>query len=842
MKLISKHIYLLLVCVSLILGFGACVDTLDFEDAQGPTFFEDGEGGLVFAVNATRGGFGGTHDKELSQAEEEIVINPENFHVVLFSREGEVKQVWANQELTEFTTYDPDMKIDVTKYLVKIPRHDISDENVKYIRENEFKLAVFANWDGYPDFETEPNKVIDANGIDHNHIFYISHCRVDNSYQSGGVDGQYNDSEIFSFITGKGSKMGIAQEWVCERFKDDVAADNAIRANYTLKDDGSGYLVSNTKPVLTNSQGESTIYNSMDDYTYNNLWQIWNFGGQQNLYDPYYKSSNSNIQRKWAEVNNDWYNICFDANNRNNQSYTKWLPENTTVRGLSIVNPPGVNGESSVYSTTYGSNHAIVLRRTWRGTDNTQTISANDGSYIHFKVPADGYLYVKCRARDNNATLVARRGLLGSTGSRVVVNTTNINNRSVQTLSYDYLNEGGQIIRVTGEPEDLVLYAVNGDIEIYEIDYIKSRMLQTVDRQMINPASTPEGGISMYGIQDFDKVPLDVWPEGTTFNLSRRETTHTGTNADNYKYRTIYLLRSVAKVEVFVPASIFPEPSHMFMRTINRFSRSAPLDVFVPTNLIWDGWDTSNPLRYASTTMLDYDKREHSYRKIGVDAEIDRIRQYGFNYKYGSEDKVEYRNDVAWLFGLWQSEYGWNWNNDEVSDPGQKVGIPDDKPSPYPSVFNTRISRSDYAHMINGGKVFLDGQLYYYYYAYLPEKNITDPNDKGTLGEDPKVMRIEMRFADRNTDVNLDDNGCYRIYFMPGGKGQGITNRDGYDDNMEKGNGTDNSIPMQNLHSIYPVVRNHQYRFKITGLDMNGLNVNFEVKGPDNRDVNYTFE
>ena len=833
MKLISKHISLLLVCVSLILGFGACVDTLDFEDAQGPTFFEDGEGGLVFAVNATRGGFGGTHDKELSQAEEEIVINPENFHVVLFSREGEVKQVWANQELTEFTTYDPDMKIDVTKYLVKIPRHDISDENVKYIRENEFKLAVFANWDGYPDFETEPNKVIDANGIDRNNIFYISHCRVDNSYQSGGVDGQLDDSKVFSFITGKGSKMGIAQEWVCDRFKDDNEADAAIRASYNLNDDGTGYFVSNKKPVLTNSQGESTVYNSMDDYTYTDLWRVWNFGGSRNLSnDKFYSSTNSNIRSKWASVNDDWYNACFN----NYPPYNKSLPNTTTFRGFSIVSPSSGNVVTS--TRTNNNTYSITLPSTSRTASQNQTISVNDGAYLHFKVPADGYLRVKCQANTyiGSANLVARRGLLGSTGNSIAVKSSSVSNNSIQTITFDYTNDGNNVVRVTDEPEDLVLYAIGGSIEIYEIDYIKSRMLQTVDRQMINPASTPEGGISMYGIQDFDKVPLDVWPEGTTFNLSRRETTHTGSGAQNYHYRTIYLLRSVSKVEVFVPTSIFPEPSHMFMRTINRFSRSAPLDVFVPTNIIWDGWDPYNRLQYNWSTVYDMKGNGHNYEEPqGVDAEANSIRQYGFNYEYGSTDEAEYRRDVAWLFGLWWKEYGWKWNNEGIT-------IPNTKPQPYPRVFNTRISRSDYAHMIKGGKVILDGQEYYYYYAYLPEKNITDPNDKGTLGESPKVMRIEMRFADRNTDVNLDDNGCYRIYFMPGGKGQGIDNRGDYDDNMEKGNGDDNSIPMQNLHNIYPVMRNHQYRFKITGLDMNNFNVNFEVQGAETRDVNYTFE
>ena len=137
------------------------------------------EGGIVFAVGSTRG-FEDSHTAALSQSEEEIVINPDNFHVVLFSDKGEVKQIWANQELTEITEHDASMGVDIKKYYVKIPRQDIAPDVVSYIRANKFKLAVFANWDGYPDFETTPGTV-DANGIDHNDIYYISHARRDDS-------------------------------------------------------------------------------------------------------------------------------------------------------------------------------------------------------------------------------------------------------------------------------------------------------------------------------------------------------------------------------------------------------------------------------------------------------------------------------------------------------------------------------------------------------------------------------------------------------------------------------------------------------------------------------------
>ena len=815
-------------CLSVMAAMTACTDDVLQPDGIPEGWTQCDDGGIMFAVSSTRG-WGEPHVPSLSQSEEEIVINPDNFHVVLFSDKGEVKQIWANQELTEITEHDPSMGVDIKKYYVKIPRQDIDVEVVNHIRNNKFKLAVFANWDGYPDFNTVKGKEVDANGIDHNDIYYISHARRDDSYVSDGVDGQYDDSEIFSFITGRGAKMGIAQEWVCERFKTDQEADYAIRSRYKLNDDGTGEFLSNSKPVLTNSDGAGTVFKSMDDYTYSDLWSIWNFGGEHNFNDNFYNSSNWNLRAKWASINNDWYSQCF------NNDGQIWLPGKTSSRGLSIMSPDDENGngDTKVFSSKGENGYGIVLRNSNRGTSDTQTIKVDEGSYIHLKLPADGYLYVKCRSWNpyTGATLVARRGNLLSTTNNVVKSTWI--NGDLQTLTFDYTQAGNQIIRVTGEPADLVLYATGGDVTIYEIDYIKSRTLQTVDRQMINPASTPEGGISMYGIQDFEPLPENVWPDGTTFNLSRYLETHTGSNAPNYRYRTISLLRSVAKVEVLVPTSLFPEPSHMFMRTINRFSRSAPLDVFTPTNIIWDGWDSRNPDRYDES-KVDAGGHYHYYNQaLGVDDEENALRTKGFTYVYNSTSIQAYQNAVAWLFGIWNSEYGWNWNN-------RNINI--SNPGPYPRVFNTRISRSDFAHMINGGKVTVDGQEYYYYYAYLPEKNVTDPNDKGTLGESPKVMRIEMRFGDRNSDINLDDNASYRIYFTPGGKGNGISSRDDYDDMMEKGDADSNSQRMQNLKNIYPVMRNHLYRFKITGLEMNELRVDFEVQGPDTRDVGYTFQ
>ncbi|MCH5222751.1 MAG: hypothetical protein J1E82_01800 [Muribaculaceae bacterium] len=839
-----KYIIFTIFSVLLSTGLNSCVDDkLTIDDITGKGSSSD-EGGLMFAFDLTRGGFDvspdGTHNSKLSDFDEEIVVNPDNFNVVFFQKDGIFLKEFKNQEITEIE--ESGRKI----YYVKIPTSDLEkDQNlINYIRNNNFKIAVFANWAKYPDFETSSK--LDPNGINRNNIFYITHCWADESYTSTNDPNneQGDDSETLYFITGKGFKMGMYQDWVAIRYQYDNDAEKAIRNNYDVK---NAVFHSDSKPLLTNAVGMKVTFSDMKDYDYHNVWHIWNFGGENNKNNNnYYNSENARIRDDWAKINNDCYDMAFSSSWQNGSQYISGEP---TVRNLSI------NSNGKIKAIQDGGNgYGITLPS--QNTGSTEIDKTKP--YLSYKVSADGYIYVKCKGNSRNAKLVARRGTDTDTQALLYYSPgTNLN-----TVQFDYTKVKQntndevvqEIVRVTGQPQNLELYAVDGDITIYEIDYVKSHMVQLADKQMINPANTPEGGISMYGIQDFEAVETKYWPEGTTFDLSRNLSTNTGSDARNYKYRTISLLRSVAKVEVLLPKSIFPEPTHMFLRTLNRFSRSAPMDVFTPTDILWNGYAAGG---YSSK---GYDenvegyiynsssKKNHNYKSVvGVDREIENIKIKGFtynNYKYPDDqkdvEKIAYQNKIAWLFGIWNTEFGWNWA-------GQTSISFNNNDGPYPRIFNTRINRTDYAHMIDGGTVSLtsdgidtSGDEYYYYYAYVPEKNVTDPNNNATMAESPKVIRIEMRFPG-NTDENLDDNASYRIYFTPEGGGGSVENRDGYDDLWEKG-GSEGSASLEKLKSIYPVMRNHLYRFKVTGLQMNKLNVDFEVKGPDHSDVIYNFD
>lgn len=844
-----KYTSLLLFSIFLMVGMNSCVDD-NFNIEENNTLFNDSdEGGLMFAIELTRGGFdvsGTTHDSKLSDFDEEIVVNPDNFQIVLFKEDGTFLGKWDNQEITEFTEDDTDFDTR-KKYYVKIPMSELNkDPNViNHIRGNNFKIAVFANWAEYPQFTTT-RQLDEDNNVDKNNIFYITHWKEDASYKSSaGNDTQGDDSQVLRFITGKGFKMGMFQDWLAIRFADDTKAEEAIRANYDVN---NAIFHSNTKPVLTNDQGVKVTFTDMKDYDYEDVWQIWNFGGEANLNKSLcYNSTDSQIQRDWANINKDWYDILYPYKNTNNPNNGIFITEDITCRGLTIAgNSDTSNQNANVPYSLAGGEKAILIHKsdpTKRTNSDQNTFNPEGGNYLHFKVPADGFLYIKCQSQSGNARVVVRKGEFGSTGKDVYVHEEQVGT-NLSSIYFSYEKDKGETVRVTGQPADLVIYSLDNDLIIYEVDYIKSHMVQSVDRQMINPANTPEGGISMYGIQDFQAVTPEVWPEGSTFNLSRRLTTSTGSGLDDYKYRTISLLRSVAKVEVLLPVSIFSEPKHMFLRTFNRFSRSAPMDVFTPTDLIWNGYSSSQgyPDKVYGWDFKSTNKNvEHNYSTIvGVDREIENIKTYGFTYNKNNNSNnttLDYQNKIAWLFGLWQQEYKWDWDNNN------NITIQD--PNPYPRIFNTRINRSDFAHMIDGGKVSLsengviEGNDYYYYYAYVPEKNVTDPNDNASMSESPKVIRIEMRFG-TSTDTNLDDNASYRIYFTTGGAGGSTPDRDSYDNLWENG-GEEGSTSLTNLKSIYPVMRNHLYRFKVTGIRMNNLDVDFEVKGPDHKEINYTF-
>lgn len=854
--------------------FTGCSD--DLLDANGSASSNPDEDGSALEFTLSLGSFGnstrsGWTDNVFGAGTlDENYIHPDNFHIILYNKEGYYLKEWTDLSLRKMATGTSENSY---KWRVRLPYSEIKDV-MTVLKDEGFKIAVLANWERYPDFSATP-MAYDENGVDRNDIFYMTHCLKDESYMGGSSDDLgYLENDIFQFITGSvdNPKMALTQDWVRTCYPTDEAVEEAIRKNYKF----------DKKDVA-----RSYFHSPESGYDYYDSWKIWNFGGDNNkgFADKFYISTEDDTRNTWAEINDDWYKEVFcRANGTDEDDLTlqntgekgdnSWFaPRNisnlpsVSHRGLDLVvvgNNLADNKLANGAKKPVGDSfmYGVNLRSY---TTNTGNIQMNqEGTYFHFMVPADGYVRVKCETINPKETadtyIVARRGLTNSTAS-VKTQAEKLTPGQVNEIKFSFDNKDGQneTVRVTHQPLDFCLYAAGGNLRIYEIEYIKSHNIQLADRVGIDVSETNNktGGISMYGIQDFEPLG-EYWPEGTIFNLSDGSG-NSGLNADKYSYRPISLIRSVAKCEVWLPKNLFPEPSHVIMRTMNRYARSAPLDVFTPTDLLWYGWHYNDiwgnlESRSNVTTTINYGSKvgntgryTHNYeRVVDIDTEYERIRNNGlmfvdypdnyfqknpgesdadYNQRVAQLKFKEYREKFSWLYGLWNIEYGWNWGGDT------EFVFNNTSDSRYPRVFNTRIARSDYAHFIEGQH----DQQYWKYYIYIPEKNVTDPNNKGDLSERPKLQHVEIRFDGRNGDRNMDDDACYRLYFAEGGKIQGFPSRGQYD-NME------NNTTKEQLQQTYPIMRNHIYRFVVNGISMNGLNVDFKVRKAEERSVTYEFE
>lgn len=776
---------------------------------------------------------GGIHNLIDIGDEEENTINPVNFRIMIFGKNGDFWDEWINHEMQNIS------QIDKTVWAVKIPLTEIHPETIEKMRKDKFKVAVFANWHQYPEFNKKPEEGSYEN-IDKNSIFYMTHCMYDSTYESYTDDDIGKDDNslgVYGFITGSQPMMGMSQDWVWSnpKWESEADAQKTIRERYNVAED---------------------YFPSESGFNYNHSWIVWNFGGPRNLRENrFYDTNNQNEDKREAlsQISDDWYKALFYTNGGENEDDLTQNDENHSATNTSLTKDIKIreleyiiNGgttEGAVKTNEAGDHlrYGINIRvLKYDGTNSVKNTTGNIrmdqavGSYFHFYAPANGTIKVKCETIGETSQgiyLIARNGDLNTTSSVTTV-AKEIIPGVINDVTFDW---NDKTVRIEKDPEHFCLYST-GSLRIYEIEYIKDRNIFESDRQSILPSETPEGGISMYGIQDYDALGYNIWPEGTTFNLSDG-TLNAGEDAANYTYRDVFMLRSVAKCEVFIKKSAFPQPAHIFMRSMNRESRSNPMDVYTPTDILWNGWNANDPEDKregvknspASSTApyIDYKTAQ------GIDKEYYFLDKYGLNYKTYSENtdqsfkETEYKNTVAWLFGTWAQQFGWNWGDNSINEDYVEEG----PEKHYPRVFNTRILRNDYTHLIYGG----EDNEYYYYYMYLPERNVTDPNNAGKLDERPKLLHLEIKFDGRNGDVNMDDNSSYRVYFTDNGKIRDFNNRTEYDD-ME------NKITPEELGKIYSVVRNHVYRFYIRGIDMNGLDVKMQIARPQTREINYTFD
>lgn len=776
-----------------------------------------------------------------------------------------------------------------------------------YLREHDFKIAILANWpnageesnpngslgDEQPNDDSsilrpepyvskgEPlwgwenscmNPANQGNGDKPNlhHINDLHHleeddqyARTDNGNPSNKVNRRPTSYQVYSYIMENG-KMGAKTSWV----KNSTDADANLNNGFTSSSVTADWIRANWDP----SQAGTKLY--FGSYKY--LWYVWSFAAAYLASDGRYSTD---AIKKWGkewrdknhyqggkdrkdgsknEANSSMYDFMHNLNGNsptilNDLSDDANLYFNPTEFTL---NTRLVTGKDDKDKDIYddGKKATVVFPRDdanetnrWAALRIPNKVEKGNGTQndkekafgIKFIAQATGTLTIWCAADQND--LKDKNG--AEIKTRIsLYNKSNGSSNSIGELTSTDPTFISRSISVTGDAQEMYIYCDRGvAADIYEIEYICDQYLYETYKEGEEPSY--EKPIPMYGVQDFDKIGdstkwKETWKEGTIFNLSNDDPEET--NA-----KTISLLRSLAKIEVYIPNATGQkgasgQPEHVFMRCMNRYAFCEPMDVENPTDLVWNNMQPKSAGGYAHTHEEKYCEW-YNLQKYGCcwTKGVGDTEDSSFTNSNGSANtgavnnaNLEYQKWLSWFFGSWKytksdwtaegfSSYSvktnpWDFaiHNESKSDidipkPGSanshpaggsvsRANVPD-----YPHIFNPRIARSDYARMIYKG---YDG-TYHKYILYMPEKYIDDPNYPGVSGSLPKVPHIEFRY---NNNSNYNDNDCYRIYFCDPSKSSnlltGIKGTE-FEDVFEK--------DPAKLNETWPILRNHKYIFTL---------------------------
>ena len=872
-------------------------------DAQGSTLAPD-EYGIGFELSLDNlGGAAATRAdwREETGTTDENYVNFDNMRVLLFDIEDNfICDVLANSDacnvIDRSTGAERRWYIEIN--LSRLTLDDNKDENAEkvakfrqLIETDGFKIAVFANWDKrlnegrvqHPDFRSIWDEEIEDGDKPKQKLAYIAHNMIDPTYgrnisEEGVKHAAYKHVVAGELAeSGTTATMGAYYDWVESHFSSAKDADQLMRSNSLMINtsrsadsfgdeafdtDGLTHSVWSYKDTSKEVTAVTIEYDDEGNtdgfcysrterdgqkYTFKNIWNLWNFSNGEKF--PYYDQTKytaatpapnpvNYVDEHWTEINKD-----FSPNSN--------MP--TPVNSIYTFNKGTFNelelhtNNSNDYNRTEGY---ITLTSQGNYNDVVMNGAKITTDYIYFKMEATGTLHV--RAKVNGGNIGVHVGAMSNDESQ---------NRSARTIdevdkktdvviddrnnSDDDIKEYRFLIKVSNNDdklEDVYIYAVNGSVDIYEIEFVKDEYLYLADRigkqpgeiaYNINEDDKGKMGIPMYGIQEFEPVG-DYWMPGEFFNVSRDAYNSNRPN-QNYRYRSVFLLRSVAKVELLVSKHLNGEngepitPSSVYMASMNRDSRYEPKDFSTPTNLIWYG-----SKEYENNKNYQYFTEDGTPKYLdipGVGNEEANIIDYGPMYNpnlpfaKAKEDDPriapDYHNFTAWLYGIWQTIMDWDWNGEDVNRDANKVGD-------YPRVFNDRVWRSNLTRFIRGE----DRGNYYYYYLYVPDKYIDDADDTGNRTKVPKVASIRVRFNDGYTDdTNLEDGRSYRIYFTDGG----IADPNFVGRGSDRYKAYERETDAKYLKKHWPIIRNTLYRFTLDGL--NSTDIKVEVCSPAKREV-----
>ncbi|MCH5225459.1 MAG: hypothetical protein J1D77_05640 [Muribaculaceae bacterium] len=746
------------------------------------------------------------------------------------------KDVYSNYKLFhKFTVKDPAVSMipvayanDVEKeragqkdwYVrIAIPKVVNGEKFAQTLRENRFRIAVVAN--------AEPDKVLKIEVGDDINVLHHQTDQTDPYASSDNAKLTYD----FLYSSNPNNKynkvLGYYTDW--------VESNNAF---FTSEETTRIWLRNNWDPE------QESRWNDGDGKPYVNLWSLWNFSGTD------YRDFFEGYEEEIPDPNNEGskitrpgeYTVYIDKwARRNGKVISKWMSEeNATTKLLDLTDEDYTDSEiaeptplyfktiDGAKTVTDGTMKAVKLPEANAGDfDSNDKIKESGKGYFKFHANATGNLFITAKhghdsslggtKNESSITLVAQIG----------------NSKKFQNYTFKYRNDNGdpngiqtisKKIQITTASQDVYIYIRPKDgnsLDIYQIEFIQDKYLYDTDRTGIAPSN--EQPIPMYGIQSYEPLG-NLWEVGTTFDLDNYNYISNDYNdvADPTKtyFHPIYMLRSVAKIEIKIPTSL--ESHHVYLRSLNRYARWEPADVVSNTNEIWTkGHDALSGQDYLKRDYCEwfniqnqgvfYNPETQNLDKIiGKDDEDNDIVT-------GRPQLDVYKKKLAWYYGTWAK-------NGQLGGvtPEQTVDVTNE--FDYPHIMNALVGRSDFCRFIPAGH---EG-IYDRYVLYVGEKYIDDPDSKDLGGavetSSPKICHIEFRTKD-DPYVNMDDDQCYRVYFTKDGvygtPPSLIDDDHGWETQYEN--------KPEILKEHWPILRNHYYSFTVKDIDNKVVIVALEV-------------
>lgn len=307
-----------------------------------------------------------------------------------------------------------------------------------------------------------------------------------------------------------------------------------------------------------------------------------------------------------------------------------------------------------------------------------------------------------------------------------------------------------------------------------------------------------EHPIPMYGIQLFEPIPSASWKKGTPFNLSNLPVFPDG---QEYKTKSISLLRSCVRLDLRIPKTIKngAKPTFVTLWYSNIYSRCEPMDTWTPTDEIW--------------------KDNHE-----TECEWKSILNYGpvsSNQAPGNgTTKDDYQKRLSWFYGVWKDK-GWEFKT-RSGNKVTPVGATTD--TPYPHIFNPCIQRNKVIQCNYGDVSKYYNDNYNHWIVYTGERNCNDPNTLPDMTKNPYIACWIISWDKKNYYciplLNYEKNSDPDLAGVFGPHSTTNTKNDPYQTGSwpELMNTYINSLPSERGDNLpYPLLRNHIYRFTLTG-------------------------